>query len=88
MQPGFYKENAFGIRIENLYRVAPVPKTKLLKFEVLTLAPIDLSLINKYLLTVDEINWLNSYHALVLSSLKKYMTKQELDWLKKACAPL
>ncbi|MBO5285173.1 MAG: aminopeptidase P family protein [Alphaproteobacteria bacterium] len=88
IEPGYYKENAFGIRIENLYRIVKAPKSNLLKFEVLTLAPIDLTLINKYLLSQDEINWLNSYHAKVLSTLKKYMTKQELDWLKKACAPL
>lgn len=88
IEPGYYKENAFGIRIENLYFVAPAATPEYLKFEVLTLAPVDKTLIDKYLLTQEEINWLNSYHAKVLALLKKYMSKQELEWLKNACAPL
>lgn len=88
IEPGFYKENAFGIRIENLYYVKPNKNPKFLNFEVLTLAPIDKRLINKYLLTTEELNWLNHYHQQVLLSLKKYLTKQEFEWLKDACAPL
>ena len=88
IEPGFYKENAFGIRIENLYYVAPCKNPKFLNFEVLTLAPLDKRLINKYLLSVEEINWLNAYHKKVFLSLKKYLTKQELEWLKNACEPL
>lgn len=88
IEPGFYKENAFGIRIENLYFVKATKNPKFLTFEVLTLAPIDKRLINKYLLTTEEINWLNRYHHQVLLSLKKYLTKQELEWLRDACAPL
>ena len=88
IEPGYYKENAFGIRIENLYYVKPTKNPKFLTFEVLTLVPIDKKLINKYLLSPDEINWLNRYHRQVFLSLKKYLTKQELIWLKDACAPL
>ena len=88
IEPGFYKENAFGIRIENLYYIKPTKNPKFLNFEVLTLAPIDKRLINKYLLTTEELNWLNHYHRQVLLSLKKYLTKQELEWLRDACAPL
>jgi Xaa-Pro aminopeptidase len=88
IEPGYYRENAFGIRIENLYYVKPAKNPKFLTFEVLTLVPIDKKLINKYLLTPDEINWLNRYHRQVFLSLKKYLTKQELSWLKDACAPL
>ncbi len=88
IEPGYYKENAFGIRIENLYYVKPAKNPKFLQFEVLTLAPLDKRLINKYLLTADELKWLNHYHRQVFLSLKKYLTKQELEWLKDACAPL
>lgn len=88
IEPGYYKENAFGIRIENLYYVKPAKNPRFLQFEVLTLAPLDKHLINKYLLTADELKWLNHYHRQVFLSLKKYLTKQELEWLKDACAPL
>jgi len=88
IEPGYYKENAFGIRIENLYYVKPAKNKKFLNFEVLTLSPIDKKLINKYLLTADEVSWLNKYHRQVFLSLKKYLTKQELEWLRDACAPL
>lgn len=88
IEPGYYKENAFGIRIENLYYVKKSKNPKYLNFEVLTLAPLDKKLINKYLLTTEEINWLNRYHRQVFLSLKKYLTKQELEWLREACAPL
>lgn len=88
IEPGYYKENAFGIRIENLYFVTSHKKTNRLTFEVLTLAPLDKKLIDKYMLTSTELNWLNNYHQLIFKSLKKYMTKQELEWLKEACAPL
>lgn len=88
IEPGYYKENAYGIRIENLYYVKKSKNPKLLNFEVLTLAPLDKKLINKYLLTTEELNWLNRYHRQVFLSLKKYLTKQELEWLREACAPL
>ncbi len=88
IEPGYYKENAFGIRIENLYYVKATKNPKYLNFEILTLAPIDKKLINKYLLSPDEINWVNRYHRQVFLSLKKYLTKQELEWLKEACTPL
>ena len=88
IEPGYYKENAFGIRIENLYTIKPAKNPKYLHFEVLTLAPIDKKLINKYMLTTEELTWLNRYHRQVFLSLKKYLTRQELEWLREACAPL
>ncbi len=88
IEPGYYKENAFGIRIENLYYVKPAKNPKFLNFAVLTLALLDKKLINKYLLSADELDWLNRYHRQVFLSLKKYLTKQELEWFKDACAPL
>ena len=88
IEPGFYKENAFGIRIENLYYVKQSKNPKYLEFEVLTLAPLDKKLINKYLLTPDEIKWIDTYHSQVFNKLKKYLSKQELEWLKSSCSPL
>lgn len=88
IEPGYYKENSFGIRIENLYYIKHAKNAKYLSFEVLTLAPIDSKLIDKYLLSPEELSWLNNYHKKVFQSLKKYLTKQELEWLKEACAPL
>ncbi len=88
IEPGYYKENTFGIRIENLYAIKPQKGTSFLHFEVLTLVPLDKKLINKYLMTAEELNWLNRYHRQVFLSLKKYLTRQELEWLREACAPL
>jgi Xaa-Pro aminopeptidase len=83
-EPGYYENGKFGIRIENLIRVEKVGK--FYKFENLTLAPIDKSLIEKKLLKKDEIYWLNSYHKKVYKNLKKYMNKHELNDLKSQCS--
>jgi len=83
-EPGFYKKNHFGIRIENLIYVKKI-KNKL-KFVDLTLVPIDKSLIEKKLLTYSEKNWLNKYHKKVYENLKKFMNSLELSQLKQACS--
>ena len=59
-----------------------------LKFENLTMAPIDKTLIEKKLLNTGEIKWLNSYHGKVFANLKKFMNKYELSELKKSCSNL
>ena len=83
-EPGYYKKNHFGIRIENLVYVK---KTRdKLKFEDLTLVPIDKTLIEKKLLTSIEKKWLNKYHQKVFNKLKKFMNKFELTQLKQACS--
>jgi Xaa-Pro aminopeptidase len=83
-EPGYYKKNYFGVRIENLVYVKK-NKNKL-KFEDLTLVPIDKKLIEKKLLTTFEKNWLNKYHLKVFNSLKKFMNNIELIQLKQACS--
>lgn len=88
IEPGYYLENNYGIRIENLYYITKKKNSKLLKFEPLTLVPLDKNLINKYLLSKEEELWINNYHAKVFKTLKKYLSHQELNWLKEACAPL
>ena len=88
IEPGYYKENEFGIRIENLYYTKECENSDLLKFEVLTLVPLDKRLINKYLLSEDEIKWVNEYHQKVLETMSPYLDNKHKEWLEDACAPL
>ena len=81
-EPGYYKEGAFGIRIENLVYI------KKNKFEELTLAPIEKNLINKKILNQGEINWINNYHNKVKKSLYGFMNLKEKTDLVKACSPI
>ena len=85
-EPGYYKKNSYGIRIENLIFVKKFKKQKI--FENLTMAPIEKDLINKNLLDRREINWINLYHQNVFKNLKRGMNKFELKDLKKACSAI
>jgi len=94
-EPGYYKEGAFGIRIENLevVRSAAIDKSgddggDMLEFEALTLAPIDLSLIDVSIMTPDEIDWLNGYHARVRSTITPLVDPETAAWLEEATQPL
>ena len=85
-EPGYYKENEYGIRIENLILTQEMRDNKNhLSFRTLTLAPIDKNLICIEMLTKEEINWINSYHEKVFKTLSKFMREKELVWLKKSC---
>ena len=74
-EPGYYKTNEYGIRIENLVYVKK--KNKNLFFENLTMVPIEKDLINQNLLTVSEKNYLFKYHLDVYSKISKYLNKNE-----------
>ncbi len=78
-EPGYYKKNKFGIRIENLVYVKKI-KNKLL-FENLTLAPIEKDLINFNLLNSSEKNYLFKYHLDVYSKISRYLNVYEKKWL-------
>jgi Xaa-Pro aminopeptidase len=78
-EPGFYKKNSYGIRIENLVYVKRLKKK--ICFENLTLAPIEKDLINFNLLTKLEKNYLFKYHLDVYSKLSKYLSPNERKWL-------
>ena len=78
-EPGYYKENHFGIRIENLLFVDK--KNGKLFFKNLTMAPIEIDLINFNLLTVFEKKYLFNYHIDVYSKLSKYLQQNEKKWL-------
>jgi len=85
-EPGFYQPGKFGIRIENLIYVKKYKS--ILKFEDLTLVPYDKNLINKKLLTKIEIKNLNTYHKQVYEKLSAFLSKEELNFLKKLCLPI
>ncbi|AZO22949.1 MULTISPECIES: aminopeptidase P family protein [unclassified Mesorhizobium] len=92
-EPGYYKEGAYGIRIENLILVTPTEQIDggdiaMHGFETLTLAPIDKRLIRTDLLTRDELHWLDQYHAWVLAEIGPMVDGETLAWLEKATAPL
>ena len=78
-EPGYYKKGKFGIRIENLVYAKKV-KNKLF-FENLTLAPIDIDLIDFEQLTSEEKNYLFSYHILVYTKLSPFLNRDEKKWL-------
>ncbi len=78
-EPGYYKTNEYGIRIENLVYVKKIKKK--LSFQNLTMAPIEKDLINFNLLTIDEKNYLFKYHLEVYSSISKYLNPNEKSWL-------
>ena len=78
-EPGYYKKNHFGIRIENLVYVSK--KNGKLLFKNLTMVPIEKDLINFNLLTIFEKNYLFKYHLEVYSKISKYLKKKEKKWL-------
>jgi len=86
-EPGYYKTGAYGIRIENLIVVKDADGSSerpARDFEVLTLAPIDLNLVDRDLLTDDEAEWLNDYHARVREMLAPLVDPATAKWLCEA----
>lgn len=87
-EPGFYKEGAYGIRIENLVIVQEDVETdfgKFYRFETITLFPIDTTLVETSLLKKEERRWLNDYHKEVYQKLSPHLNKKERAWLKGKC---
>lgn len=91
-EPGYYREGAYGIRIESLVAVVEAGAMEngkaRLGFETLSLVPIERRLINAVLLTPAEKEWLNAYHAGVLAAHSPALTATEKTWLEAACAPI
>ncbi len=87
-EPGFYKTGAFGIRIENLVVVSELKdvggERPMMEFETITLAPIDLNLVEPSLLTDVEKGWLNAYHARVRDTIGHLVDEDTRAWLDKA----
>lgn len=86
-EPGFYKENNFGIRIENLIYCKKINNNNS-KFINLTMVPIDKDCINNKLFNKNEINWINNYHQKIFYILKPFMNNTELKLLTEACSAI
>jgi Xaa-Pro aminopeptidase len=87
-EPAFYREGEYGFRTENLLLVVEDEETefgKFLKFETLSLCPINRKLINPELLDKKELDWLNAYHRKVYEKLSPYLAENEGKWLKENC---
>ncbi|WP_315778772.1 MULTISPECIES: aminopeptidase P family protein [unclassified Bradyrhizobium] len=91
-EPGYYKTDAFGIRIENLELVVAKDVADAEKpmngFEALTLAPIDRRLIDVAMLTAEERAWLDAYHGRVRETVRAALDENDQRWLDQATAPL
>ncbi len=87
-EPGYYKTGHYGIRLENLVVVEPRKiegaERKMLGFETLTLAPFDAALIEPKLLSAQELQWLNAYHARLRKELLPKLDAATRKWLTSA----
>jgi len=88
-EPGYYKAGEYGIRIENLIVVTegkeiPGGDRRMMEFETITFAPIDLELVEPSLLTADEKAWLNGYHAKVREKIAPQVDEETRAWLTHA----
>ena len=88
-EPGYYKAGAYGIRIENLVVVTEAKdvaggERKMMEFETITLAPIDINLVEPKLLTAEERAWLNAYHARVRDVIEPKVDEETRGWLRSA----
>jgi Xaa-Pro aminopeptidase len=88
-EPGFYKNGAFGIRLENLIITNKHPKHEgFLCFEDVTLYPIDISLIEEEAMTSREKAWFNNYHKRVYDEVSPLLSEEVKSWFKWKCRPL
>ena len=93
-EPGYYREGAFGIRIENLIVVREAPPLEgaddraWFDFETLTFVPIDRRLIVAEMLTAEERAWIDAYHAEVAAKIGPRVDGEAAEWLARATAPL
>jgi len=90
-EPGLYRTNQYGIRTENLIHVIKAEKTEFgefLKFETVTLFPIDKELIDVEMMSDEDIDWLNNYHKRVYDTLAQKLDENEREWLSRKCAKL
>jgi Xaa-Pro aminopeptidase len=94
VEPGFYKADAFGIRIENLVVVKeldpqpPGAELRTLGFETLTMAPLDRRLIDPTQLTAGERAWIDAYHAAVRADVTPELDAADAAYLAGVTAPL
>ena len=94
-EPGIYRTNEYGIRIENLIAVreakglgAHTTGETFLEFETLTLCYYDTRMMDHSRMTAEEIHWVNDYHAWVYAEVAPLLSEEEAAWLKEKCMPL
>ena len=92
-EPGYYKDGEYGIRIENLEVVMPAEAVgtgdrPMHRFQALTLAPIDRRLVDKSLLSAEEIAQFDAYHVRVVTEIGPRVEPEIRAWLEEVCAPL
>ncbi len=90
-EPGLYREGEYGIRCENLVLTTEAFTTdfgNFYKFETLTLCPFDITLFETEIMTDEEIEWVNSYHAMVCERLLPHLDAKAQDWLIRKTTPL
>ena len=91
IEPGTYRPGRWGVRIENLAMNREAGKSEFgefLKFETLTLCPIDTRCLDVTLLTLNEREWFNGYHAEVRRRLSPLLDAAALEWLNTRTAPI
>jgi Xaa-Pro aminopeptidase len=91
IEPGLYRPGRWGVRIENLVLNVGAPSDEFgefLAFETLTLCPIDTRCIDRSLLSADEIDWLNAYHAIVRQRLAPRVSGDAAVWLEARTQPI
>jgi Xaa-Pro aminopeptidase len=90
-EPGIYRPGRWGVRIENLVLTVPAEKTEFgefLRFETLTLCPIDTRCIERDMLSAEETGWLNAYHAEVASRVGPLVSGAAHEWLEQRTRPI
>ena len=90
-EPGVYKPGRHGVRLENNLLVQEDCKNefgRFLKFETVTFCPFERSLILPELLTEEERNWINDYHAQTFEKLSPWLNEEECGWLKDKTKPI
>ncbi|KAG1954452.1 xaa-Pro aminopeptidase 2 [Pimephales promelas] len=94
IEPGYYKENDFGIRIEDIAVIVPATtkhSSNYLTFETVSLVPYDRKLIDASLLSPEQLHWLNSYYETIRTvvgpELQRQQLNEEYDWMMKHTAP-
>ncbi|MCM1519588.1 MAG: aminopeptidase P family protein [Lachnoclostridium sp.] len=90
-EPGLYLADRYGIRCENLVLTVPCMETefgRFFQFETMTLCPFDRNLFNIEEMTEEEIDWVDSYHAMVWTELSPLLNDEEKAWLREATKSL
>ena len=90
-EPGLYRADQYGIRIENLILTVEKEQTEFgtfYGFETMTLCFLDNALVDKSLLTNQEIAWYNDYQEHVYKELFPLLTPEEAEWLRNKTLPL